>query len=95
MKRSLGDRDPWRRKLHAQDREKELVSAAALKERNRREEEARVRADMERYDKMYNDAVAREEAREKASRTANSGQGGQDMEHGDLSEENGVTSCRK
>jgi hypothetical protein len=95
VERSLGHQDPWRRKLHARDREKELLSAGALKERNRMEEEARVWADMERYDKMYNDAVAREEAREKARRMANSGQGGQDMEHGDLSEANGVMLCGK
>jgi hypothetical protein len=40
MARSQGHKDPWRRKLHAQDRERERTSEASRKEREHRKEEA-------------------------------------------------------
>ena len=95
MARSQGHRDPWRRKLHAQDRERERTSEASRKERECRKEEAKVREDMARYDKMYHNVMSREDS----SQMADAGgcedglvKGGQDMENGGSRNTDGVLS---
>ena len=58
-------RDPWRREWHARDREQEQrqTSKAARREHMLLE---KARAETKRYDQMYHEAMARDDARRKA-----------------------------
>jgi predicted alpha-1,6-mannanase (GH76 family) len=94
MDRIEGRRDPWRRKLHVQDRDRERNSEVTLKQH--RVLERKTQADMARYDEMYWQAMAKDDAK-RVARTSSGGDGLADstrnvrnVDDGDPDENNGA-----